>query len=163
MTMSVYTSDTNEGVGRPTANQVDLALLVIRIAGALTFLYHGSAILFGAFGGPGLSGFSEHAHMPFAVALLVGLAQFCGGLAFATGVLTRLGGVAISAVMLGAIFLVHISKGFDVTKGGIEFALTQLLIAVALTITGAGRYSLANLLPKRSESGSIGRTAGTHA
>src|SRR5256885_14634925 len=35
----------------------DLALLVIRIASALAFLFHGSAILFGAFGGPGPAGF----------------------------------------------------------------------------------------------------------
>jgi uncharacterized membrane protein YphA (DoxX/SURF4 family) len=49
--------------------------------------------------------------------------------------------------MLGAIFLVHWQHGFDVNKGGIEFALTQLLIAVAIFLTGPGRYSLAASLP----------------
>lgn len=161
--MSIYTADNNEAVGRPTPAQVDLALLMIRIAGALTFLYHGSAILFGAFGGPGIHGFAAFTHMPVAVAALVGLAQFAGGLAFLTGVLTRLGGVAIAVVMLGAILLVHLPKGFDITKGGVEFALSQFLIAVALTIAGAGRYSLANLLPRRSQGGTMGRVAGTHA
>ena len=33
----------------PTAAQMNIALLLIRIASALAFLYHGSAILFGAF------------------------------------------------------------------------------------------------------------------
>jgi hypothetical protein len=40
------------------------------------------------------------------------------------------------------------SKGFDIGKGGVEYALTQLLIAIALLITGAGAYSLATWLPK---------------
>lgn len=33
-------------------------------------------------------------------------------------------------------------------EGGAEFALTQLLIAIALLITGAGAYSLTPRLPK---------------
>ena len=37
----------------PSPAQVNAALLILRIASALAFLYHGSAILFGAFGGPG--------------------------------------------------------------------------------------------------------------
>jgi putative oxidoreductase len=49
--------------------------------------------------------------------------------------------------MLGAIFLVHLPRGFDIGKGGIEYALTQLLIAIALLITGAGAHSLAPWLP----------------
>jgi hypothetical protein len=38
----------------PSPAQVNAALLILRIASALAFLYHGSAILFGAFGGPPL-------------------------------------------------------------------------------------------------------------
>src|SRR5207248_9904867 len=64
-----------------------------------------------------------------------------------SGALIRLGAACIIVVMLGAIFLVHLPHGFDVTKGGIEYALTQLLIALALLITGAGAYSLAPRLP----------------
>lgn len=160
--MAVYSQNTNANVNRPTAEQVDLALLAVRLAGAAAFLYHGSAILFGAFGGPGLHGFSAFTHMPLAVAFLVGLAQFAGGLAFLTGVLTRLGGVSVAVVMLGAIFLVHLPKGFDASKGGFEYALTQFLIAVALAIAGAGRFTLAALLPQRGSN--VGaRPAGTTA
>jgi putative oxidoreductase len=130
----------------PEQQRVGAALLIIRLAAAAAFLYHGSAILFGAFGGPGIQGFSQSTHMPVPVAFLVGLAQFGGGLAMLTGVLTRLGAAGIIAVMLGAVFMVHLPKGFDVTKGGMEYALTQLLIAIAILITGAGRYSLYYLL-----------------
>ena len=121
---------------------MNAALLLIRIASALAVLYHGSAILFGAFGGPGPRQFAAFMHMPLAVGYLVGLAQFCAGLAILTGFLIRLGAACIIVVMAGAIFLVHLPHGFDIAKGGIEYALTQLLIAVALLIAGAGDWSL---------------------
>jgi len=131
----------------PSPAQVDAALLILRIASALVFLYHGSAISFGAFGGPGPVGFSGFMHAPVVVGYLVGLAQFAGALAILSGVLIRLGAACITVVMLGAIFLVHLPHGFDVGKGGIEYPLTQLLIAIALLITGAGSYSLTSWLP----------------
>ena len=132
----------------PTPGQTSLALLVIRIAAGLAFLYHGSAILFGAFGGPGPQGFAAHMHAPAIVGYLVGIAQFAGGLAIITGLLIRVGAVCVIIVMLGAIFLVHLPHGFDVSKGGMEYPLTQLLIALALLIAGAGAYSLGSRLPE---------------
>ena len=132
----------------PTPRQSSLALLLIRIAAGLVFLYHGSAILFGAFGGPGPQGFAAFMHAPAIVGYLVGLAQFGGGLTILTGFLVRIGAVCIIIVMLGAIFLVHLPHGFDISKQGIEYALTQLLIALALLIAGGGTYSLGSLLPE---------------
>jgi putative oxidoreductase len=118
------------------------ALLLIRIASGLAFLYHGSAVLFGAFGGPGPAQFAAAMHAPVIVGYLVGIAQFAGGLAMLTGILVRLGAACIIIVMLGAIFLVHLPHGFDIGKGGMEYALTQLLIAVAVLIAGGGAWSL---------------------
>ena len=131
----------------PTPGQTSLALLLIRIAAGLVFLYHGSAILFGAFGGPGPQGFAAFMHAPAIMGYLVGLAQFAGGIAILTGLFIRVGAICIIIVMLGAIFLVHLPHGFDVSKGGIEYALTQLLIAFALLIAGGGAYSLGSALP----------------
>jgi uncharacterized membrane protein YphA (DoxX/SURF4 family) len=51
--------------------------------------------------------------------------------------------------MLGAILLVHLPHGFDISKGGMEYGFTQLLIAIALLIIGAGSYSLTSQLPQQ--------------
>jgi putative oxidoreductase len=130
------------------SSRLDLALLFIRVASALVFLYHGAAILFGTFGGPGPAKFAAFMHAPVVIGYLVGLAQFAGGLALLTGILFRLGAVCILIVMVGAIFLVHLSRGFDIAKGGMEYALTQLLLVFALLLTGPGAYSLNHLLPQ---------------
>src|SRR6185312_6497467 len=132
-----------------SSSRIDAALLVLRIASGVVFLYHGSAILFGAFGGPGPQKFAAFLHAPAIIGYLVGLAQVLGGVAILVGALIRVGAVCIIVVMLGAIFLVHLPHGFDVSKGGVEYALTQLLIALALLLTGAGRYSLSDSLPRR--------------
>jgi putative oxidoreductase len=127
--------------------KLDLALLVFRLSGALAFLYHGSAVLFGAFGGPGIQGFAGFMHLSSTVALLVGLAQFAGGLALLTGVLIRVGALCIMIVMAGAIFLVHLPHGYNVAQGGMEYALAQFLLALGILLAGPGSYSLAGFLP----------------
>ncbi len=132
----------------PGPGQLNAALLLVRIASALAFLFHGAAITFGAFGGPGPSGFAAFTHTSLTVAYLVGLAQLAGGLAMLTGVFIRVGAVCIIIVMIGAIFMVHLPHGFDIAKGGIEYVLTQSLVALALILTGPGAYSLARILPE---------------
>jgi putative oxidoreductase len=127
--------------------ELNFELLIMRLACSLPFLYHGSAILFGAFGGPGPHNFAAFMHAPDVVGYLVGLAQFAGGVAILTGALLRVGAVCVIVVMLGAIFLVHFPRGFDVNHGGMEFALTQLLIALGLLLAGPGKYSLRGILP----------------
>jgi|SRR5215469_15334809 len=132
----------------PAPGQISLALLILRIACGLPLLYHGSGILFGAFGGPGPQGFAAFMHAPDIIGYLVGLAQFGGALAILTGILTRVGAVCIIIVMLGAVFLAHLPHGYDVTKGGLEYSLALLLCALALLISGGGAYSLGSALPE---------------
>jgi uncharacterized membrane protein YphA (DoxX/SURF4 family) len=85
--------------------RINTALLLLRIASAMAFLYHGSAILFGSFGGPGPRQFAASHHWPVVMGYLIGLAQLAGGLAVLSGILLRLGAACIVVVMLGAIFL----------------------------------------------------------
>ena len=106
----------------------------------LPSLYHSGAILFGAPDGPGPQNFSAFLHAPAIIGYLVGVAIL-------TGVLFRAGAACIINLVVGAIFLVHISHGFDVGKGGFECAFAQPLIDFSLLLTGSGAYSLAGILP----------------
>ncbi|MBV8817741.1 MAG: DoxX family protein [Acidobacteriaceae bacterium] len=126
---------------------MNAALLLLRVASAVVFLYHGSSILFGAFGGPGPAKFAAFMHAPTAIGYLVGIGEFFGGLGILLGVFTRISAACIAVIMIGAIVLVHLAHGFDVSRGGSEFAFTQLLIALALVFTGPGEYSLAAMMP----------------
>jgi putative oxidoreductase len=132
---------------RDVSHELDLELLIMRLACSLPFLYHGCAILFGAFGGPGPQGFAAFMHMPVAVGYLVGLAQFAGGIAVLTGALLRIGAVCIIIVMIGAVFMVHLPHGYDIGRGGMEYALAELLLALGLLLAGPGKYALASVLP----------------
>ena len=139
--------DVAEILSPRSSQRTNLALFIIRVACALPVLYHGSGILFGAFGGPGPQHFAAYMHAPVVVGYLVGLAQFAGGLAILSGAFLRAGASCVIIVMLGAVLLVHLPHGFDVSKNGMEFAFTELLLALALLLTGPGAYSLHGILP----------------
>jgi putative oxidoreductase len=130
-----------------TTRELNLELLIMRLACSLPFIYHGAAILFGAFGGPGPHNFAAFMKAPDIVGYLVGLAQFAGGLAILLGALTRIGCVCVIIVMLGAVFMVHLPHGYDIANQGMEYALTELLLSIGLLLAGPGRFSLASVLP----------------
>ncbi len=113
---------------------------LLRIGLAGVFLYHGigKAMDVGAF--------SQMTGLPIAVAALVTLAELAGGIgiilgAFTNDLITRLAGLAIAPVMLGAIFMVHWGRwnftpaeGFPM--GGMEFQVVVLLTALFFLVMG---------------------------
>ncbi|TCZ77242.1 DoxX family protein [Paenibacillus albiflavus] len=124
-----------------------IGLLVIRLVVGLTLAAHGAQKLFGWFGGYGPKGtggfFDSIGFKPGVfLAVLVGLAEFGGGLMVAAGFLTWLGAAFITIVMLGALLKVHAKNGFWVTSNGIEFTLIIIAVVVGIAFIGAGDYSL---------------------
>ncbi len=84
--------------------------------------------------------------LPTVVAALVTLAEVAGGVgiivgAFTNDLITRLAGLAMTPVLLGAIFMVHWSRwnftsaeGFPM--GGMEFQVVLLLTALFFLVMG---------------------------
>ncbi|PWV83232.1 MULTISPECIES: DoxX family protein [Halomonas] len=128
--------------------------LALRIPVGLILAAHGAQKLFGWFGGHGLAGTAQWMESiglapGLLMALLAGGAEFFGGLALMLGLLTRPAALVSAFTMLVAIFSVHISHGLFIANGGYEFALALLAATVALTLQGAGRFSLDGLVAKR--------------
>ena len=69
-----------------------------------------------------------------------------GGILLLLGLLTPLACAAIAGSMLVAVMLVHLPKGFWVSKGGYEFNLSILGAIAALALIGPGAASLDSAL-----------------
>ncbi len=113
-------------------------LLRIGLAGVFVFHGIGKAMALGVF--------SQMMGLPIPVAALVTLAELAGGVgiivgAFTNDLITRLAGLAIAPVMLGAIFMVHWGRwdfapaeGFPM--GGMELQVVVLFTALFFLVMG---------------------------
>lgn len=114
---------------------------LLRLILASVFLFHGIGKL------ADVAGFAQMMGMNIAVAWLVTLAEVLGGAGIMAGGLlkndriTRLSGLAIAPVMLGAIALVHWPRwSFTPSEshpmGGMEFQVSLMLLALYFVIVG---------------------------
>ncbi len=113
---------------------------LLRIALAGVFIFHGVGKVMN------LGGFSEMLGLPIAVVALVTFAELAGGVgiivgAFTKDLITRLAGLALAPVLLGAIFMVHWGRwnftpaeGFPM--GGMEFQVVLLFTALYFLVMG---------------------------
>lgn len=131
-----------------------VAALVLRVPVGLILAAHGAQKLFGWFGGYGLEGTGQwmasiglEPGVP--MALLAGSAEFFGGLALVLGLLTRPAALVSAFTMLVAMFTVHIGNGLFMSNNGYEYALSLFAVTLALSLQGAGRFALDNLLLAR--------------
>ena len=122
---------------------VDAALLILRVVLGLLILFHGMSklppppeFLVSALAARGL---------PSVLAYGVYLGEIVGPILIIVGVWTRLGALLIAANMVVAVLVAHAGDLFHLNKQGgyqLELQAMYLFTAIALTLTGAGRYSV---------------------
>jgi putative oxidoreductase len=128
----------------------DLALLPARCTLGATMLYHGLAKLRGE--GPEQTApmFEQLGFTPgHTWAMLTGAAEVLAGATAILGIGTRLGALAAIATQAVAVAKVHGPKGFDNTKGGYEYNLSLMAIALGLLLSGPGGASAHHLVEER--------------
>jgi putative oxidoreductase len=126
---------------------LNIGLLLIRLVIGILFIGHGAQKLFGWFGGYGLKGtggwFESIGMKPgVTVALMAGLTELVGGVLFALGLVTPLGGIMIAATMVIAIAKVHGANGLWSTSNGYEYNLVLLAVTIGIALVGPGQYAL---------------------
>ncbi len=137
----------NKVISTVVSSSQGLDTLPIRVGAGVVFMAHGAQKLFGWFGGYGLegtAGWMESIGLApgYLMALLAGGAEFFGGLLLLLGLLVRPTAVVLAFTMVIAIFAVHFENGLFMANNGYEFALSLLVITLALAIRGAGSYGL---------------------
>ncbi len=138
-----------------TFDVVSLGLLILRFVLGTIMFAHGAQKVLGWFGGYGLKGtsgyFKDVLQIPVPLFYAAAFTEFFGGIAVATGVLTRLAAFGFIIVMTVAIFKSHLKNGFFMNwsaqagKGeGFEFNLALLAMALFLVLAGPGQFALLN-------------------
>lgn len=120
-----------------------MGLLVLRIVVGAVFAAHGAQKIF-EFTIPGTIGSFAGMGVPLAeiAAPAVAFLELVGGILLILGFLTRPVGILLAIDMAVAFALVHLPAGLWVGDGGYEFVAVLGVAALALALTGAGRYSV---------------------
>jgi putative oxidoreductase len=126
---------------------LDIALLILRIGVGAIFFGHGMQKVFGAWGGPGIKGFSQMlSSLGFAPALfwayVTGFSELIGGILILAGLLTRGAAGLLLVLMAVATVKVHLPKGYFLDKGGFEYNLLIICSLAVLVLLRAGAYCL---------------------
>jgi putative oxidoreductase len=128
----------------PTDQNKDVALLLLRLGVGIIFIYAGWGKLTGIentqafFGGLGIP-------MAGLMAWVVAIVEFFGGIMVLAGAFIRVPAILMAIIMVVAIITTKIGEPFPAYR----VDLLLLLMSAALALTGPGRYSVDDLLPKK--------------
>jgi putative oxidoreductase len=138
--------------------QNDWSGLILRIALGVVMLPHGAQKFFGWFGGYGFSAtidfFTKSMKLPWLISVLVILIELFGAVGLILGFASRAWALGLMIIMIGAIYTTNMKNGFFMNwfgnqpGEGYEYHLLVIGICIAVMLTGSGKYSFDNLIPK---------------
>jgi putative oxidoreductase len=148
------------------------APLVLRLSLAFIFLYHGVQKIDASTDWGASWALKEWRNpkdlMPeslqsAAAQYAVAWGEVLGGAALLLGLLTRLSGLGLIIIQLGAIYTVTAARGFSFAQGGgYEYNVALIGMCLALALSGAGPFSLDHCLREmRKKSSAASQSAAT--
>lgn len=122
----------------------DWALLLLRVTVGLTLAAHGYNKFFGGGRIAGTARWFESIGMRPGRrhAVLAALTEIAAGLALAAGLATPVAAAGFVGLMAVAFWVAHRGKGFFVFSDGWEYTVVLAAVAVAVAVSGPGRFSL---------------------
>lgn len=127
------------------SDRAQWGLFLVRIMLGIVFIGHGAQKVFGAFGGSGLESFISWVAtlgVPAYLGYLAAFAELIGGTMLLLGIYAELGALMVIAVMVGALYLVHLPHGFFIQNNGYEYVLGLIVNSLAIVIGGPGAIAL---------------------
>lgn len=132
----------------PTADQLNFALLVLRLVVGPVIAFHGFAKITrgGKLEGTGRWFDSMGMRPGHLHARLAAFGELATGTCITLGLLTSFAGMGLVGLMAVAAWTVHRGNGLLITRNGWEFVLVLGTIGVVLATIGAGEWSLDNAI-----------------
>jgi putative oxidoreductase len=122
-----------------------LAAFLLRLSLGVMYIAHSLVLKVGTFGMAGTVGFFESIGLPGWIAWATMVAEAIGGAALILGTGSRYVALALTPILLGAIW-VHAGNGwvFSAQNGGWEYPLYLLVLSVVQALLGDGAFALSS-------------------
>jgi len=140
----------------------NIGFSIARLALGVVIFPHGAQKLLGLFGGLGYSGtidlFTTQMGLPSMVAFSIIMIEFFGSISLILGLFSRFWALSLSGMFLGIIFTTQLEHGFfmnwigNQAGEGFEYSLLVIGLALSILTNGSGKWSIDNLITKKSQS-----------
>jgi len=119
-------------------------ILLLRLSLGILFLAHGVVLKVLTYGASGAAQFFVGVGLPGWLAYVTIFLEAAGGALLVLGIETRWVSLALSPILLGALFFVHAGNGWVFTNpnGGWEYPAYLFLLCVAQALLGDGPLAL---------------------
>jgi putative oxidoreductase len=123
----------------------DWGVLLLRLSLGIMFLAHSIVLKLFTYGLGGTAQFFVGVGLPAWLAYAVFAAEVVGGGLVVLGIQSRWVALALSPILLGALFTVHLANGWVFTSpnGGWEYPIYLFVLCIAQALLGDGPYALA--------------------
>jgi len=122
--------------------------LLLRVSLGTMYLTHGVVLKWWTFGLQGTAGYFESVGLPAALAYATVFAELIGGTMLILGIQSRWVALALSPILLGALW-VHSGNGwvFTAQGGGWEYPLYLIVLSLVQALVGDGAHALSPSRP----------------